>query len=117
MKKMFGLLFLGGAFALAAIGGDVAAQDKKKGTKSAAAGVIEIVESKDGKYRFTVRDSDGKYVAGSLIGHATEAEAKAVVEELKTILGTAKYVSKKAEAGKEKGKEKSTEKSKEKDSK
>jgi hypothetical protein len=109
MKKMIGLLFLGGAFALAAIGGDASAQDKKKTTKNASGGVVEIVESKDGKYRFTVRDADGKYVAGSLVGHATEAEAKAVVEELKTLLTTAKFVSKKAEPSKEKGKEKAKE--------
>lgn len=112
MKKMIGMLFLGGAFALAAISGEVSAQDKKKVTPKTTVGgaVVELVESKDGKYRFTIRDADGKYIAGSAVGHATEAEAKAVVEELKTLIGSAKYVSKKSDASKEKAKEKTKEK-------
>jgi hypothetical protein len=70
---------------------DSLAQGKKK-----SGGTIEIIHSKDGKYRFSIRDADGKYIAGSAVGHETEAETKAVVEELKKVLPTAVYVSKKS---------------------
>lgn len=69
-----------------------------QGKKGAKGGTIEIVESKDGKYRFTIRDNEGKYLGGSAVGHATEKATKEAVEELKRVLETATYVSKKAEA-------------------
>jgi len=105
MKKTLAVMFLSGAFAAAMLGGDVSAQDKKKGKdlpKTAVGGVIELVESKDGKFRFTVRDADGKYVGGSSVGHATEAETKAAVEDLRKALNGAKYVSKKSEPAEKK---------------
>ena len=73
--------------------------------KKGAKGTIELIESKDGKYRFSVRDADGKYVGGSAVGHATEKEAREAAEELKKVLATATYVSKKSEDSK-KGKDK-----------
>lgn len=75
-----------------------------QGKKAAKGGTIEIVESKDGKYRFNVRDADGKYLGGSTVGHATEKEAKEAVEEMKHVMATATFVSKKSEAAKEKDK-------------
>ena len=75
---------------------------------SAKAGTIELVESKDGKFRFSVRDADGKYLAGSPVGHATEKEAKEAAEKLREVIVTAKYVSKKSEGSeseKKKGKD------------
>src|SRR5262245_42840747 len=87
--------------AILAFSGTVGAQGKKKPAK---AGTIELVESKDGKFRFTVRDAEGKYLGGSAVGHATEKEAKEAAEELKQVLPTATYVSvsKKSEDKKDK---------------
>jgi hypothetical protein len=91
MKKLLGIVFLSGAVALTTFStSDTLAQGKKK---AAAGGTIELKESKDGKYRFTVRDADGKYLGGSSTPHATEKEAKEAAEELKAVIATAKYVS------------------------
>jgi uncharacterized protein YegP (UPF0339 family) len=72
------------------------AQDKKdvkkdaKGSKSAA-GVIEINEGKDGKFRFVIRDGDGKLLAMSgPTGYATREDAGKAVETLKAVLPGAK---------------------------
>lgn len=73
---------------------ELSAQNKKG---SAKAGTIELVESKDGKFRFSVRDADGKYLAGSPVGHATEKEAREAAESLRTVIATAKFVSKKSD--------------------
>ena len=98
MKKLLATLVLAGVAGLMVAGSDsTLAQAKKAAAKN---GTIELVESKDGKYRFTVRDADGKYLGGSTVGHATEKEAKAAVEELKTVLATAAYVSKKSDDAK-----------------
>src|SRR5262245_3685909 len=105
MKKLMGAMFLMAAMVLMASGTPNTLAQGKKGSK----GTIELIESKDGKYRFSVRDADGKYVGGSAVGHATEKEAREAAEELKKVLATATYVSKKSEdskKGKEKGKEK-----------
>ena len=64
--------------------------------KKPKTGTIEIIESKDGKFRFSIRDADGKYLAGSAVGHATEKETKEVIEELKKVLPTATYTHKKS---------------------
>jgi hypothetical protein len=101
MKKLVGTMFLTGAIMLLASGtADTLAQGKKPGK-----GTIELIESKDGKFRFSVRNADGKYVGGSAVGHATEKEAREAAEELKKVIATATYVRKKAEESK-KGKDK-----------
>lgn len=74
---------------------ELSAQGKKGSTKQ---GTIELVESRDGKYRFSVRDSEGKYLAGSPVGHATEKEAREAAEELRSVIATAKFVSKKSDS-------------------
>ncbi|MFT3879427.1 MAG: hypothetical protein QM703_07185 [Gemmatales bacterium] len=106
MKKIIGLLSVGAvAIFLTSGSGEALAQGKK----SSKQGTIELVESKDGKFRFSVRDGDGKYLAGSPVGHATEKEAREAAEALKTVIATAKYVSKKSdnmESEKGKGKDK-----------
>src|SRR5262245_39565983 len=93
MRAVVGVAILFGATLLVASGPRDTLAQGKKGSK----GTIELIESKDGKFRFTVRDADGKYVGGSAVGHTTEKEAKEAAEELKKVMSTATYVSKKAE--------------------
>jgi hypothetical protein len=91
MGKLVAAFVLTGALVLLLCSGpDMHAQVK------GARGTIELVESRDGKFRFTVRGADGKYVGGSSVGHATEKEARAAAEELKKVMATATYVSKKS---------------------
>ena len=98
MKKLLGAMVLTAAIMVMASGTDSTfAQAKKPASK---AGTIELLESKDGKFRFNIRDADGKYLGGSTVGHATEKEAREAVEELKKVLTTATYVSKKSEESK-----------------
>ena len=98
MKKL-----LGATFAAVAITFMCCGTPGTAGKKPAKTGTIELIESKDGKFRFSIRDADGKYLAGSAVGHATEKETREVVEELKKVLVTATYVHKKtAEVKKEK---------------
>jgi len=91
MKKLMGVMFLTGATFLVVSG---TADTLAQGKKAAAKGTIELIESKDGKYRFSVRDADGKYLGGSTVPHATEKEAKEAVETMKKVMATATYVSK-----------------------
>lgn len=98
MKKLLGATVVLAALMLLTSGTEsTLAQAKKAASK---AGTVELVESKDGKFRFTIRDADGKYLGGSTVGHETEKEAKEAVEELKKVLATATYVSKKSEDAK-----------------
>jgi uncharacterized protein YegP (UPF0339 family) len=71
---------------------DKAAKDKKD---AKAAGVIEITKGKDDKYRFFVRDADGKLLAMSGPGgFATTKDAEAAIATLKDVVGKAKVVEK-----------------------
>jgi len=97
MKKPLGTLLWTAAMTMALLVPGTAmtlAQAKKAAAK---AGTIELIESKDGKFRFSIRDAEGKYLGGSAVGHATEKEAKEAVEEMKKVLATATYVSKKSD--------------------
>lgn len=104
MKRLLGVSLISAATLFVLWGtADTLAQDKKAGkggkaSSSSGGGTIELVESKDGKFRFSVRDADGKYMGGSAVGHATEKEAKEAAEEMKKVMATATYVSKKADA-------------------
>ncbi|MCI0682730.1 MAG: DUF1508 domain-containing protein [Gemmataceae bacterium] len=92
MRKLLGTLFLAGAAALVFVNtSDSLAQAKK-----AKGGVIEVSQGKDGKWRFSIRNADGKYLGGTAVGHATEKAAKEIVEELKEVIAKAPYVTKKA---------------------
>ena len=71
MKKWMGALFITGAAALVSFS-TVETHAQKKTTTAAKAGVIEIIESKDGKFRFSIRDGEGHYLGGTTVGHATE---------------------------------------------
>jgi len=72
---------------------------KDKDTKKPAGGVIEVVQgAKDGKFRFFVRDADGKLLAMcSPSGFASEKDAKEAIDDLKDVLRTAKVTTKKAD--------------------
>ncbi|MFT3880682.1 MAG: hypothetical protein QM703_13585 [Gemmatales bacterium] len=99
MKKIIGLLTVAAVTLFLTSG---SAELLAQGKKSSKQGTIELVESKDGKYRFSVRDGDGKYLAGSPVGHATEKEAREAAESLRTVIATAKFVSKKSDSEPEK---------------
>jgi hypothetical protein len=105
MRRHFQAAILTAATLLIATGATNAFNQSKKPTSKG--GTIELVQSRDGKYRFNVRDAEGKYLGGSTVGHATEKEAREAVEEMKRVLATASYVSKKSEGSKDdKGKDK-----------
>jgi len=84
--------------------GDKAEKDDKdtpkKGDKDAPkkgatvkAGIFEISEGKDKMFRFSVRDSEGKFLAGSASNKfATEEEARKGVEAFKAAIKDAKIV-------------------------
>jgi uncharacterized protein YegP (UPF0339 family) len=76
---------------LAASGQPSAAQ--KKEAKAGKAGVVEVKQGKDDRYRFTVRDADGKLLAMSgPRGFTTKAEALKGLDALKAALDGAKVV-------------------------
>ena len=93
------LLLVAGMAGLVTTAGLAPAQDKKdvkKDTKAAkaTAGVIEINEGKDGKFRFIVRDGEGKLLAMSgPTGYEKREDAVKAVETLKAVLPGAKTVS------------------------
>ncbi len=96
MSKLLSSLLMAAVVAgFATVGAPAPAQDKKdtkKDTKAAkGGGSIEVNEGKDGKYRFTIRDGDGKLLAMSgPTGFATKDDAVKALENLKTVLPTAK---------------------------
>lgn len=64
------------------------AKDDKKATKP---GSIVITEGKDEKFRFTIRDADGKLLAMSgPTGFATKEDAAKAVDTLKEVLEISK---------------------------
>jgi uncharacterized protein YegP (UPF0339 family) len=94
-KLLVGVMLVVCMVAFSAVTSPVAvAQVKKdKDKKGAKGGHIEIGEGKDGKFRYSVRNAEGKFLAGSA-AYATEAEAKKGIEELKEVLKTATVVHK-----------------------
>jgi hypothetical protein len=78
-------------------------KDKGKVTKGKE-GAIEIAEGKDGKFRFFVRDDEGKLLAmSSPGGFASVKDAQKAIDELKDVIKTAKVTVAKKD-GKEKDK-------------
>lgn len=62
-----------------------------KDKKEAKAGVVEIAKGKDDKFRFFVRDAEGKLLAMSGPGgFATTKEAQAAIDDLKEVISKAK---------------------------
>jgi hypothetical protein len=82
----------------------VSAQNTKKPAASAAAaGVIEIGEGKDGKFRFFVRDGEGDLLAmSSPRGFASADDTKAAIQKLKEVVRTAKVTALKKKVKEEK---------------
>jgi uncharacterized protein YegP (UPF0339 family) len=69
--------------------------DKAKDKKDTKAGVVEIAKGKDDKFRFFVRDSEGKLLAMSGPGgFATPKDAEAAIDHLKEVVSKAKVVTK-----------------------
>ena len=72
------------------------AQDKKDTAKkdakpAAKAGTVEVKEGKDGKFRFTIRDADGDYLAGSGAFEKKEDAVKGI-DTLKEVLSKATVI-------------------------
>ena len=64
---------------------------KAKKETAAKGGVIEIAKGKDDKYRFFVRDGDGKLLAMSGPGgFATVKDAEDAIDQLKEVVARAK---------------------------
>jgi uncharacterized protein YegP (UPF0339 family) len=118
MRRLLGLVATVALLAIvcAATNPTALAQKDKDKSKKGGAGTVEIGEGKDGKFRFTVRDADGKFLALSA-PHATEKEARAAIEELREALVKAKVTLKKAEKDKDTKKEKKDKEKKEKSEK
>lgn len=100
-KSTFGALVLGALIVAGGMGPDaVVAQVKKddkttKARKDTKAGVIEIAKGKDDKFRFFVRDSEGKLLAMSGPGgFATPKDAESAIDQLKEVVAKAKVVTK-----------------------
>lgn len=99
MRKV--LFVVAVVFLVQAPGRDVAEAQVKKGAEPA--GVVEIGEGKDGKFRFSIRDEEGKLLAMSgPVGFATFKDAEAQVTRLKAILAKAKVVMKEEPKDKDK---------------
>ena len=109
-KLLCSLVLFAGMTGLVSSGslGLALAQDKKDTKKdapktTAKAGVIEVNEGKDGKFRFVIRDADGKLLAMSgPTGFATREDAIKALETLKDALPTAKLAAPKKEVKKDK---------------
>jgi uncharacterized protein YegP (UPF0339 family) len=85
-------LLAGMAASTAVMDSGLLAQGTKKAKAAKGKGaVIEVTEGKDGKFRFVVRNSEGKLLAMSgPRGFATEKDAMKGIDELKDVIRTAK---------------------------
>jgi hypothetical protein len=83
------------------------AQEKGKKSTGKTTGIVVVSEGKDGKFRFTVRDNDEKFLAMSgPTGFTTREDALKALEKLKDALENPKITSKKSAADKGKDKDK-----------
>src|SRR4051794_12979627 len=103
MRKLLGCVVAVALLAFVCVGTNptvMAQKDKDakkdKGAKKGGPGTVEIGEGKDGKFRLTIRDAEGKFLAVSA-PFATEKEARAGIDELREALTKAKVVVKKPE--------------------
>ena len=101
MRKFLALVTLTAALLVASSSTNhtVIAQGTKKDkdkTTTKGVGHIEIGKGKDDKYRFGVRDADGKYLGGSTTPHETEKECRDAIEVFKKVVAGATVTMKKA---------------------
>jgi uncharacterized protein YegP (UPF0339 family) len=85
-----------------------AKKDSKKDSKKST-GTIEIGETAKGKFYFTIRGTDGKYLAGATPIFASKDDALKAIEKLKAALENPTTVDKKGDDDKDepkKGKDK-----------
>jgi hypothetical protein len=75
-------------------------KDPKKDSKKST-GTIEIGETAKGKFYFTIRGTDGKYLAGATPIFASKEDALKAVEKLKAALENPTTVDKKGEDDKD----------------
>jgi hypothetical protein len=103
MRQLFMSFVLVAAFAVAGTVQHPVAE-AQGGKKAAKGGVIEIGEGKDGKFRFFVRDGEGKLLAMSgPRGFASEKEARTAIATFKEVVRTAKVtIAEKKAKGKDK---------------
>jgi uncharacterized protein YegP (UPF0339 family) len=89
MRQLFLGLVLVAAFAVASPVQHPVAEGQGA-RKAAKGGVIEIGKGKDGKFRFFVRDGEGKLLAMSgPRGFASEKEARAAIATFKEVVRSA----------------------------
>ena len=88
------------------------AQAQKDKAKASGGGTIVVSEGADGKFRFSVRDADGKFLANSgANAYASEKEALKGAEDFKaTVAGAKISASKEKPKTKDKKKDKKSEK-------
>src|SRR5262245_27913512 len=105
-KTTLGALVLGALIVAGGMNPDAVIAQAKKGDKATQkedktakdrkdnkAGDIEIAKGKDDKFRFFVRDSEGKLLAMSGPGgFATSKEAETAIAQLKEVVAKAKVV-------------------------
>jgi uncharacterized protein YegP (UPF0339 family) len=96
MRRIIAVVVL--ATSMAVVGGAVLstsadAQDKAKAKKKEPmAGAVEIYKSKDGGYRYRVKDKDGKTLAMPARSRETVDDVNKDIEAIKTILDKVKPV-------------------------
>jgi uncharacterized protein YegP (UPF0339 family) len=96
-KLIVAMALIGGIFAAGVATNPTAiAQGKKDKDKGKSkVGTIEIKKGKDDKFRFSIRDAEGKFLAScGPKGYATEKDAKDAIDTLKKVLATAKVTTK-----------------------
>ena len=105
MRKFLALMTLAAALLVVSAPTNhtaIAQGTKKDKDKTTAKGVghIEIGKGKDDKYRFSVRNAEGKFLAGST-AYATEKEIHEAIEAFRKVVAGAKVSTKKAEKAKD----------------
>lgn len=80
--------------ALVAAGGGLSsapALQKEKDKKAEEVGTVEVFKAKDG-WRYRVKNTEGKSIAGGFVGHEKKEDAMKEVELLKATLAKGKVI-------------------------
>ena len=104
MRKYIAVIVLSAGMLVActATNPTASAQGDKKTKVDAKGGTGHIIigKGKDGKFRFTVRDHEDKFLANSA-AYATEKEIHLAIEAFRKVVATAKVTTKKEEKAKD----------------